>query len=371
MSWMASEIEARGGAVPFDVYMELALYHRARGYYASDSVRYGRNGDFLTAPTASAWYARVVARLLRRIAAERGRVRLADAASGDGSFLARLLESLGTEAGEVLAEVTSVERSEAMRSLQSVRLAEAQVPVRMISAFENFRQQAGPTVVHASELYDAQPVARAVGGADGLRELWVVAGKEALEWQERPARTEVTAYFERHGVVLEEGQIAEANLRAETIHRALLARAGDESLVLVLDYGYEARRLFDPRGRRGGSLATFHRHRMGRDPLESPGEIDLTAHVNWDDLRQAANAEGWIEVGLWPLAEFLVLAGIDQEIASRGLGMEAELDAATVTARQEVKRLLDPEGMGSDLKVVVQAKGSMIETVQSVLSYEF
>ena len=370
MSWMAAEIAARGGAVPFDEYMELALYHPAQGYYASDTVRYGRAGDFLTAPTASGWYARVVARLLRKIAAERGRLRLADAASGDGSFLEKLLESFGVDAGEVIAEVISVERSPAMRSLQSERLAQAPVAVRMIRGVEQLGRFPGPTVVHASEFYDAQPVTRVVGRRGGLREQWVIAPEGRLEWQEKPARREVMAYFERHGVVLEEGQIAEANLRAATVHRRLLAEVGEKGLALVLDYGYETRRLYDARGRRGGSLATFHRHRVGRDPLENPGEVDLTAHVNWDDLRNAAEAEGWVEVGLWPLAEFLVRAGIEQELADRGLGMEAELDADTVTARQEVKRLLDPEGMGSDLKVLVQAKGEMVETARSVLSFE-
>ncbi len=115
-------------------------------------------------------------------------------------------------------------------------------------------------------------------------------------------------------------------------------------------------------------MSTFRRHELGRDPLISPGEVDLTAHVNWDDLRGAAAAAGWEEIGLWPLAEFLVRAGIAEELEERGLGMEADLDATTITARQEVKRLLDPEGMGSDLKMLVQAKGEMIDIAQSVLS---
>ena len=202
-----------------------------------------------------------------------------------------------------------------------------------------------------------------------MRELWVGAAGGKLDWRERPARNEVAAYFEGHGVTLEEGQIAEANLTTEALHRRLLAAAGDCGLCLVLDYGYEARRLYDPRGRGGGSLTTFRRHRLGRDPLESPGEIDLTAHVNWDDLRFAAAADEWTEVGLWPLAEFLVRAGLEDELEERGLGMDADLDAATITARQEVKRLLDPEGMGSDLKVLIQAKGEMINVAQSVFSF--
>ena len=115
-------------------------------------------------------------------------------------------------------------------------------------------------------------------------------------------------------------------------------------------------------------MSTFHHHELGRDPLISPGEVDLTAHVNWDDLRPAATVAGWQEIGLWPLAEFLVRAGISEELEDRGLGMKADLDAKTIIARQEVKRLLDPEGMGSDLKMLVQGRGDMVDIAQSVLS---
>ena len=370
MSWIVDEIEALGGSVPFDEFMELALYHPEHGYYSGATPRYGRGGDYLTAPTASEWYPRVFARVLSSTARGVGPLRLVDVASGDGSLIAGVLESLGASANEVLVDIVSAERSEAMRSGQIDRLAQTPVPVRWAPSISELAPAPGSAVVHASELYDALPVARAVGRKDGLRELWVAAGRGELKWQERPPRGEVADYFERHGVALEEGQIAEANLTAEAMHRRLLDAAGEHGMCLVLDYGYEARRLYDPRGRGGGSLTTFHRHRLGRDPLESPGEVDLTAHVNWDDLRLAGDAGGWTEVGLWPLAEFLVRAGLEDELEERGLGMDADLDAATITARQEIKRLLDPEGMGSDLKVLVQAKCDMVDAARSALSLE-
>ena len=369
MTWIVDEIKARGGAVPFDEFMELALYHPGHGYYSSEEMRYGRGGDYLTAPTASEWYSRVFARVLSSTVRSVGPLRLVDVASGDGSFIAGVVESLGASATGVLDGVVSVERSEATRSPQVDRFVRAPVSVRCIENVSELEPGSGPTVVHASELFDAQPVARVVGRGEGLRELWVVADGGGLDCQERPARNEVAAYFGRHGVTLEEGQIAEANLTAEEMHRRLLAAAGDRGLCLVLDYGYEARRLYDPRGRGGGSLTTFRRHRLGRDPLESPGEVDLTAHVNWDDLRFAAEIGEWTEVGLWPLAEFLVRAGLEDELEKHGLGMDADLDAATIIARQEVKRLLDPEGMGSDLKVLIQAKGDIIDVAKSVFSF--
>jgi len=370
MTWIIDEIVAQGGEVFFDEYMDLVLYHPIHGYYSGDEPRYGRERDFLTAPTASEWYSRVMTRLLVRVFDETGPLRLIDVASGDGAVISGVLETLGPRASNVLAGVVSVERSPAMRRLQRDRLAAAPVDVHWAEDVAQMGSSSDPTVIHASELYDALPVARVVGGEKRIEELAVGVQAGGLVWKRRPPRTEVEAYFLHHGVELEEGQVAEANLGAEPLHTKLLEAAGQRGLSLVLDYGYEAKRLFNPRGRRGGSLSTFHRHELGRDPLASPGEVDLTAHVNWDDLRGAAASAGWEEIGLWPLAEFLVRAGIAEELEERGLGMEADLDAATITARQEVKRLLDPEGMGSDLKMLVQAKGDMIDTARRALSIE-
>jgi SAM-dependent MidA family methyltransferase len=371
MSWIVDEIEGRGGAVPFEAFMELALYHPEYGYYSAEEPRYGRGGDYLTAPTASEWYPRMIARSLAGMAAVCGALRLIDLASGDGSLIAGVVEALGQGVGEVLCEILSVERSEAMRGRQRDQLAPVDVTVRWVGGAEEVGSSPRPTVVHASELYDAQPVVRVTRRSGKLRELWVTLRDGELDWLERPPRSEVEAYFTRHGVELEDGQIAEANLASENFHRGLLESVGEDGLCLVLDYGYEARRLYDPRGRRGGSLTTFRRHQLGHDPFAAPGETDLTAHVNWDDLRRAGESARWAEVGLWPLAEYLVRAGIEEELAERGLGMEAELDAATITARQEIKRLLDPEGMGSDLKVLVQAKGALLEAAHQVFSFKF
>jgi len=369
-SWIVDEIEKRGGEVTFDVFMELALYHPEHGYYSSEEPRYGRGGDYLTAPSASQWYARVLARLLKAIAADTGPLRLIDVASGDGAVIRGVFSSLGATAPEVLENVVSVERSEAMRDRQKGILIAAPVGVQWVGGARDLDPSSVPTVIHASELFDALPVTRVVGGREGLEELSVGVTSGELDWRQRPPRSEVVAYFEGHGIRLEEGQIAEANLGAGPLHSELLGVAGQRGLSLTLDYGFEAPRLYNPRGRRGGSLSTFHGHEFGRDPLESPGEVDLTAHVNWDDLRNAATDADWTEIGLWSLAECLVRAGIADALEARGLGIEADLDADTVTERQEVKRLLDPEGMGSDLKMLVQATGDMVDVAEKVLSFE-
>jgi len=346
--------------------MDLALYHPEHGYSTSGRMPWGRSGDYLTAPTASGWYGATAAGLLRGISTRfGGRVRLVDTAAGDGSFLASVLDALGGDATEVLSGVTAVERSAVLRDRIAVRLEGSPVEGRVSERFQD--HGAEPVVVHASELYDAMPVHLVEQTAAGLLELTVVDAGAGLQWGRRRAGAELEEYFLRHKVELINGQLAEINPAAEQAHRELLEACGS-GVALILDYGYEAERLYDPRGRRHGSLVSYREHEVGRDLLDSPGEQDLTAHVNWNDLRRAAEGCGWAEIGLMPLAEFLIRAGIAERVEEAGFGIEADLDAATVTARQEIKRLLDPEGMGSDLKMLIQGKGRLGETAAEILT---
>jgi len=193
-------------------------------------------------------------------------------------------------------------------------------------------------------------------------------GPDALEWEEHPAPSGLVGYFRGHHVQLVDGQVAEANLAAGELHHELLEWAGPSALVLVLDYGYPALRLYNPRGRRGGSLAVFSHHTVGRNPLEDPGERDITAHVNWDDLNRAAKSLGWSTLGLWPLGVFLLNAGLPALVEELNLGLERDLDAQSYAERQELKRVLDPDGMGTDLKVLVQACGPAAEVAGELLA---
>lgn len=350
MSWIVGELTSRGGAVPFREFMELALYHPGRGYYARERLPVGRDGDFLTAPSASHWYGTVLGGLLERAAERLGGLTVVDVAAAGGELVESLL---GRLPGRHLAGIAAVERSATRRAELERRLAPRGVLVA--PSLAALPRPSGATVMHACELYDAFPVDRVVSRGGALAQLWVEVRGEGLGWAERPAPPELAAYLLGHGVTLADGQVAELNLAAEPAHRGLLHWAGDRGLSIVLDYGYPAKRLYDPRGRSGGSLATYRGHRLGRDPLAAPGEQDLTAHVNWDDLRRAGDACGWREIGLWALAELLVRAGLERELARLGLDETAPLDARTVAERQELKRLLDPDGMGSDLKALVQA----------------
>lgn len=359
---MLEKLREAGGVLSFEDYMELALYDPEHGYYSAGIPRYGRGGDFLTAPTASEWYGRVMARLLNHLTLKQGPIEIVDLAAGDGSFLLTLLRELGRSGRKSLRRVLAIEQSKAMREQCRQALAEfSDIRLETRSVLEGAAPPEAPVLMHASELYDALPVARVIQREQGLQEFFVRVEDQSPAWEERPARMEVETYFKSRGIALANGQIAEANLRAGELHRRHLEWAGADALALTLDYGYEGRRLYDPRGRDQGSLSCYFRHEISRDPLHRPGRQDITAHVNWDDLRRVAAELSWQEKRPEALAYFLIRSGIGEIAEELGLGMDAELDSRVLSERQEIKRLLDPEGMGSDLKVLIQGVGRLAE----------
>jgi len=221
----------------------------------------------------------------------------------------------------------------------------------------------GPVVLFASELYDALPVHRVTvealkGGTYALAEYFVEAdARGRLRWVlGEPSSLEIMRYLGEHGLTLEEGQVAELRPGVRSIHAQHLRWCGLNALALVVDYGHAGRKLYDPRARRRGSLVGYRAHTIVENVLAEPGRVDITAHVNFDDLENAAADAGWERGIIRPLGSFLALHGALSLLpgaVARGEPLSprewAELAAA--------KRLLVPSGMGSDLKVLSQGRG--------------
>ena len=210
--WILREIAACGGEVDFHRFMELALYHPTHGYYTSSGTPWGKDADFLTAPTVSGWYGVVVAGLLSGVSTRLGEAfQLVDLAAGDGSFLSSVTAALGGRTRHVLTRTLAVERSPLRRRQIAARFDAADVDVLTSDAVPE--AVVGPAVVHASELYDAMPVHRVERAAGGLVELTVVARGGRLEWRRRPVDSELEGYLRRHRV----GPVSYTHLTLPTI----------------------------------------------------------------------------------------------------------------------------------------------------------
>ena len=128
-------------------------------------------------------------------------------------------------------------------------------------------------------------------------------------------------------------------------------------MLVTIDYGFPDRQLFDPRIRRFGTAASYAGQRVHRDLLAAPGEQDLSAHVNFGDLQRAGEREGAATLFDGRLAKFLLALDVTQHPLFQPVVEPADLEEAMAVreAREEARRLVLPDGIGEEMRVLVQA----------------
>ncbi|HZF13898.1 MAG TPA: SAM-dependent methyltransferase [Thermoanaerobaculia bacterium] len=322
------------GPVPFATFMEEALYGEG-GYYRRSNLPIGEAGDYVTGSSLSPLFGRATARLLARLDRALGRpADLFEAAYGTGSHL---------------ESVVAASASAGRRFRAWDRVARP-VPagVTRVAELEEIPEGGIEGLLFSYELFDALPVHRLIGREDGgLGELWVEDdGRGGFAWREGELSSPALADLLRApDISLEPGQVADLAPGWVPLYRQLARRLG-RGLLVTCDYGFERLRLLDPRVRRHGTLACYTRQRVHRNPFVKIGEQDLTAHVDFTALRQAGEAEGLATVALTRQAFWLTACGLFEEIAG-----------ADLPTRQAAMALLDGEGMGQEIRVLVQARG--------------
>lgn len=345
MSSVTAEIEARirrRGAIPFAEFMELSLYGDG-GYYARGVVPIGIDGDFVTGSSFSRLFAAVTARVVRR---------LKEALGGKCAYL-----EAGFGNGEHLREVASILADEPATELLAWDRVERSVPssVRSLAGLDVLEEGELSGLIFSYELFDAFPVHRLIGLADRtLGELWVGLDENGnYEWRRSELSDPGLASL-LGGEDLDTGQVADLSPRWADVYRQLATRLG-RGLLVTCDYGFERSRLLDRRVRRHGTLACYSGHRVHRNPFAKIGEQDLTAHVDFTALREVGEAEGLETISFSRQARWLACAGLFEEL--EGAGMET---------REEAMSLLDGEGMGEEIRVLVQAREIAAESVLSL-----
>jgi SAM-dependent MidA family methyltransferase len=322
----------REGTLPFASVMEEALYGEG-GYYAQERTPIGADGDFVTGSSLSPMFGRATARWVERVAAALGGpADYVEIGYGGAEHLETVAASLGESGGRVLAWD---------------RVAREVPPgVRRLADLGELSGLGVEGVVFSYELFDAFPVHRLIGLPDGgVGELWV-------DWDAERGFVYREGGLSHPGLVdllgghrLAPGQVADLAPSWRPLYREL-ANAIRRGLLITCDYGFERGLLLDARVRRHGTLACYSRHRVSRDALADLGERDLTAHVDFTALREVGESAGLETVAFTRQARWLVAGGIFEEIASTG-----------APASAQARMLLDGEGMGEEIRVLVQSKG--------------
>lgn len=345
------------GDLSFRDFVEIALYYPGLGYYARAENPVGKGGDYVTAPTLSPAFSYAFGNLVREFMSrsEGEESTIVDIGCGDGSLIHAVAS------GE--ARFFGVDRETRRGSGIGVRGSgfetqgpnpEPRSPIPLLTTIDQLPRN-GPFLFFSNELYDAFPFARLVQRGEHLHELWVAERDGVLDWVEREAPGPYEDYFAARGIELANGQFADISLEWEAFYEDVV-RFAESALIVTIDYGFPQNKLFDPRIRRFGTAAAYAGQRVTRDLLASPGEQDLTAHINFTDLERAGERNGAQTLFFDSLAKFLLSLGITEHELFKPLESVEGWEA-----RDEARRLILPDGIGHDLRVLVQAKGLPLE----------
>ncbi len=332
---------SRDGPIPFEVFMEMALYHPDLGFFASDRLRSEKSGDFLTSPEVSALFGETLAVFVSQESERLGApFQLVEAGAGSGSLIRPLLQ-------KVNVEVIAVEASPAARTALRALLPDDAINDRLPDRVRG--------VILANELIDNLPMALSQRVGENWRERWVGSDAEGLTFVDADPRPEVENWLDAYAGDVPDGGWVEVQLAAASWLTDALARLEEGSVVLI-DYGETAENLV-PR-RQDGTLRTYRAHHLGPHPLDEPGETDITADVNFTALVHTAEKAG-AQVNLFRQDEFLSSLGLRTRLSEL---RHAELDAARTgdemtrlqarSLKTEAETLLHPRGLG-DFRVLI------------------
>ena len=364
---IASRIR-RTGPISFAQFMSAALHDPETGYYTRGRARIGTGGDFITSPEVSSGFgSRLAVQIaeMDRLLGSPDRFTLVELGAGSGRLAADLLDVFASDprAGDLARRLTfvAVETSPGMRRAQEELLAgrAGASRVHAVESIEAAAALAGGRITGvflSNEFYDALPVHLIVREAGGLQEVFVGLadgpGEDPrFERVLRPLEDpELIAYANRYGVAPEDGSEGEIGIEARRMVCAV-AGALERGFHIAVDYGDEAPRLYRLRPR--GTLLAYSGHRTSEEVLEGAGERDLTAHVNFTALKDAAAESGMATAGLTSQYRFLIALGLADDIAT----LAGRNDAASIRRRLALSALIHPEGMGRTFSVLIQYKG--------------
>jgi SAM-dependent MidA family methyltransferase len=392
---VCAQIERAGGWLPFDAYMQAALYTPGLGYYTNGLPKLGSmpndmlldepfdhaldfahsspitgfgdslfepehtsaqplgkppsrrpaaaSSDFVTAPELSPLFGRSLARQVAQLLAATGTRTIIEFGAGSGQLAHDMLLYLEHQSEYPCAPIRYfiVEISSELRERQRAKLADFSDRVQWLSSLPASLEG----VIVGNEVLDAMPVKllSRVNGQWHERGIAHVAGE--LMFKDKP--TALRPSFEVAGG---HDYQTEIHPQADGFIRTL-ASSLKRGAALFIDYGFPESEYYHPQ-RHMGTLMTHFQHRAGFDPLERIGLQDITAHVNFTATALAAQDTGCEVLGYTSQGRFLINCGL--------------LDLAEIATPQErahALKLVTEHEMGELFKVMAFAPPGTYERI--------
>jgi SAM-dependent MidA family methyltransferase len=344
------------GPVSFAWFMGQALYHPIHGYYSSERARVGRAGDFFTNVSVGELFGEILAAQfveLFDLLGASDRFRILEQGAENAQLAKDVIGALVTEPKSAGWEYWIVEPSATKAGNQRAHLGQTTIPIHWSSGLEQMDPFSG--IIFCNELLDALPCYLVEHNGRNWMEVCVQEKPEVFEFVLRP--------IENEDLLRQVRQLPPPSItpyRTEVNLAALdwvksAARALRRGFILIVDYGFPRDELYSPL-RTDGTLTAYHQHQRLKDVLQRPGEIDITAHIDFSAIAEAASSEGCAILGFTDQHHFMVGAA-----ERRLFEIERLVGAGSMSPDQQrfvrgYKSLMHPNTMGLAFKYLLLGK---------------
>ncbi|MEY8701872.1 class I SAM-dependent methyltransferase [Francisella philomiragia] len=346
------KIKATNKPLIFRDFMQMALYYPEFGYYSGSKEKISSNGDFITATSQTSLFARTFARQFALVISELGRdSSVIEFGAGSGKFAVDCMHELNS-LSSLPDKYIIVELSNDLKSRQqeNVRknIPELYDRFEWVTELPKYKLKA---VVFANEVLDAMPV-------DIFRAENNQLIQQGVDWIDNKfklvdmAKNDKLFEYEANRVLLdnirfEDGYTSEINTWIRPWIKSLYDIL-ESGMIFLCDYGYH-RSLYYSKERNMGTLACYHQHKVNFDPFVNIGKQDITAHVDFTTVAEAATEAGFQLDGYMTQANFLKKAGIADvfDDVSKNLKSKDQLKYAN-----DIKELLLNDKLAEVFKVI-------------------
>jgi SAM-dependent MidA family methyltransferase len=350
--YLLSLAQESNGLLPFDAFMQAALYAPSLGYYtATRPVGSAVSGaDFTTAPEISLLFGHTLARAIAPCFAGGLPTVVLECGAGTGKLARDVMDGLQVQ-GITLQRYAILELSASLRAQQQALLSDYPCVEWLDTLPDGFEG-----VVLANELLDAMPVRSFAIEQGNVYERGVAwnAAAQAWQWLQRSASASdaaaVLASVSDNIKFLPRYELE----RCEQAHAwvASMAARLQRGAMVLIDYGFPQSELYHPQ-RAGGTLMAHRYHQATPDVLAHAGDADITAHINFTAVARAATEQGLEVAGYLNQARFLINAGVGEAYAAAAQGMDT---VAQAQLSRGLQLLMSEAEMGELFKLIAFTK---------------
>ncbi|MEH7239536.1 class I SAM-dependent methyltransferase [Bacillus sp. JJ1562] len=343
--------------ITYEQYMNTVLYHEEKGYYMRDIEKVGKKGDFITTSNISNVFGKLFASIFHKlITLEKISPLICEIGGGNGRFAKSVLDELKNSYKDTYEKITyiMIETSPYHQRLQQelLPIGEKVIQCRSIEeAKKIFPVFHG--ILFSNELFDAFPVRVIEKQKENILEVKITLtrNEQLCEILEPLTDERVIHYLNINKIELANGQRFEVPLQMLSYLEELNSFLGN-AVVFTVDYGYTKEEWMEP-ARRKGSLRGYYNHHLINNPLENPGDMDLTTHIHFDTLISNGTKLGLEFVKKWRQDGFLIEAGIltflQENFDSNPFSEKSKQNRA-------IRSLIMDGGMSAAFHVLIQQK---------------